>query len=57
MADGTTVTSVTSTSTATKGRVINSARHNHWGHRLTKWARRGCFHGRIVSSPVCRRAP
>ena len=27
MADSTTVTS---TSTATKGRVINSARHNHW---------------------------
>lgn len=30
MADGVTVTSVTSVSTATKGRVINSARHNHW---------------------------
>ena len=29
MAD-TTVTTVTSVSTATKGRVINSARHNHW---------------------------
>ena len=29
MAD-TTVTTVTSVSTATKGRVINSARHTHW---------------------------
>lgn len=30
MADDVTITSVTSVSTATKGRVINSARHNHW---------------------------
>jgi uncharacterized OsmC-like protein len=30
MADSATVTTVTSVSTATKGRVINSARHNHW---------------------------
>lgn len=30
MADGMTATTVTSVSTATKGRVINSARHNHW---------------------------
>ena len=30
MADGMTVTAVTTVSTATKGRVINSARQNHW---------------------------
>lgn len=30
MADKATATTVTSASTATKGRVINSARHNHW---------------------------
>jgi uncharacterized OsmC-like protein len=30
MAENATVTTVTSASTATKGRVINSARHNHW---------------------------
>ena len=30
MADDVTITTVTSVSTATKGRVINSARHNHW---------------------------
>jgi uncharacterized OsmC-like protein len=30
MADDVTVTAVSSVSTATKGRVINSARHNHW---------------------------
>jgi len=30
MADNVTVTTVTSASTSTRGRVINSARHNHW---------------------------
>ncbi len=30
MAAGVTTTTVTTVSTATKGRVINSARHNHW---------------------------